>query len=366
MHYFNEHHPELKGFSAYFDKEIGPLLSARDDERKAILKKVKLYGGGIFLVGVLFAGIAFLMGFWGDAIIGIAMFTGFSGFGMYHYLLKDVSDFTKQKIVGGVCSYVGWSFEAKPSVAPNLKYWADLNLLPSGYVARPIYNDKMAVLKDVLSGSKSLSDFKSDFKDMSANLETDASVKGIATDIGTAMSGRTASIEDQISGHVHGADFSSVEVKLTKKSGKNTITDFHGQLMSLTFPRKFLGRTIVLRDKGWLQGKKKGDMKRVGLVDPVFEDLFEAYSTDQVEARYLLDPVFMQKLIDLEKSVDGRNIRFGFSDSQLFIAVETENRFEAGSMKRSLMAPSRTQKILNEIRAIFHVVDGVMDRSVKR
>jgi len=40
-------------------------------------------------------------------------------------------------------------------------------------------------------------------------------------------------------------------------------------------------------------------MKRVGLVDPVFEKIFEAYGTDQVEARYLLTPTFMQRLVRL-------------------------------------------------------------------
>jgi len=128
-----------------------------------------------------------------------------------------------------------------------------------------------------------------------------------------------------------------------------------GQLMTLTFPRKFLGRTVVLRDKGFLQGKKKGDMKRVGLADPVFEKIFEAYSTDQVAVS-----VFMQKLVDLERSVDGKKIRFGFVDGQLLIVVETPNRFEAGSMLKPLMAPERTQKILDEIGAVYDVVDGVM------
>ena len=70
----------------------------------------------------------------------------------------------------------------------------------------------------------------------------------------------------------------------------------------------------------------------------------------------------MQKLVDLEASVDGKNIRFAFFDSQLFIAIETGNRYEAGSMMQSLMDPGRTQKILNEIGAIYDVIDGVMKR----
>ena len=88
--------------------------------------------------------------------------------------------------------------------------------------------------------------------------------------------------------------------------------------------------------------------------------IFEAYGTDQVEARYLLDPVFMQKLIDLEQSVDGKKIRFGFLGGKLHIVVQTPNRYEAGSMLKPLTAPDRTQKILDEIGAIYDIVDAVL------
>ena len=100
-------------------------------------------------------------------------------------------------------------------------------------------------------------------------------------------------------------------------------------------------------------------MKCVGLVDPVFEKIFEAFGTDQVEARYLLTPVFMQTLVDLENSINGKNIRFGFDKNQLFIAVETNDQYEAGSMFKPLIDPARTQKILDEIGAVYDVVDIV-------
>jgi len=314
LHQFNEHHAELKGFSEYFDRELYPILQARDGERIAKRKAAKLYGAGIIGLGIVCMALAIIFK-WDDDLYGlIAVGTIGAVILMYGWLIKGVSDFTKQQIVGGICQYVGWTFLSKPPVGPDLTTWNRLFLIPAGYEAV------------------------------------------------RSLSNKTVKFEDQISGKAHGADFNSIEVKLTRQSGKKTITDFHGQLMIMTFPRKFLGRTLVLRDKGWFQRKKKSDMKRVGLVDPVFEKIFEAYSTDQVEARYLLDPVFMQKLIDLEQSILGKNIRFAFHASQLFIAVETGNRYEAGSMRHSLMDPNRTQRILNEIGAIYDVVDGVMER----
>lgn len=310
MHQFNEHHPELKGFSAYFAQEIFPFLEARDADRKASLKKAMIYCS---LVGVLALIVIVVLAL----KMGHTNFLIFIAFGsvmiigaLYSYLIKDVRSFTKAKIVGGICSFVGWRFRAHPT-GENLALWSALKLIPAGY------------------------------------------------EVASRMHNRRFYFEDEIFGEAHGATFKSVETKLVRKGDKSSVTEFHGQLMSITFPRAFSGRTIVLRDKGFLQGKKKGDMKRVGLVDPVFEKIFEAYGTDQVEARYLLTPVFMQTLVDLENSVQGKNIRFGFSGNQLFIAVETKNQFEAGSMFEPLTNPARTQKILDEIGAVYDVVDVV-------
>ena len=217
---------------------------------------------------------------------------------------RNIKANIKSLMVEGVCGYLGWTYFAEVTDRPDLKMLADFGLIRSTF--------------------------------------------------------ERASFEDQISGAVHGADFRSVEAHLERKNDDSWATVFRGQIMTLTFPRKFLGQTVVLRDKGMFQSKKRGDMKRVGLVDPVFEKIFEAYSTDQVESRYLLDPVFMQKLVDLERSVDGKRIRFGFIEGQLLIVVETKNRYEAGSMLKSLTAHERTQKILDEIGAIYDIVDAVL------
>jgi len=314
MHQFNEHHAELKGFSDYYHREIFPLLAAKDGTRREALRKTLLFGAVIVVITLA---VAIYLGTRLDNF-QLAFFSLVVGFGvlaaLYSWMMKGVRSETKDKIVGSICSYIGWTFKAEVTETPDLNYWSALGLLPKGYSSEHVFS----------------------------------------------ASGKRSSFEDQMWGAAHGAEFNSIEVHLERKGDKSWHTVLRGQMMTISFPRKFLGRTVVLRDKGFLQGKKKGDMKRVGLVDPVFEKIFEAYSTDQVESRYLLDPVFMQKLIDLERSVDGKNIRFGFIEGQLLIVVETPNRFEAGSMFKPLTAPDRTQKILNEIGAVYDVIDGLM------
>lgn len=317
MHEFNEHHAELKGFSKYFHDEIFPLLAAQDGARRVALGKAKLYCTIIAIVAVAGA-VYFYLTADEFQLIFIPLIGGVIAIGLlYGRLMKTVRGETKDKIVGGICNYVGWNFQAEVTDKPDLDLLATYGLLPKGYQRKD-----------------------------------DGSVNWSA--------GKRSSFEDQMSGEAHGAQFKSVETLLERKNDDNWSTVFRGQVMTLTFPRKFLGQTVVLRDKGMFQSKKHGNMKRVGLADPVFEKIFEAYSTDQVESRYLLDPAFMQKLVDLERSVDGKKIRFGFIDGQLFIVVETKNRYEAGSMLKPLATPERTQKILDEIGAIYDIVDAVL------
>ncbi len=317
MHHFNEHHAELKGFSEYFHDAIFPLLAAQDGERREALKKAKIYGACIIIV-TLAVVVLILMSAQRSNFVFFIIAGGAMGvFALYSWLMKGVRGDTKDKIVGGICKYVGWTFQAEVKDGPDLEILAEYGLLPKGYERK-----------------------------------SDGAINW--------SSGKRASFEDQMSGEAHGAFFKSIETHLQRKNDDNWQTVFRGQVMTLTFPRKFLGTTVVLRDKGMFQRKKRGALKRVGLVDPVFEKIFEAYSTDQVESRYLLDPVFMQKLVDLERSVDGKNIRFGFIEGQLLIVVETPNRFEAGSMLKPLTAPERTQKILDEVGAVYDIVDGVM------
>jgi len=313
MHQFDEHHKEFKGFSAFYEAEILPALDAQETARLAVVEKIKkavplICGGTLMALAIA---IYFRAPFLAHAIIsggGVIVGTATA-----QLMMREVRAETKENIVGGLCRFLGWTFTEEIKEPANFEFFGYMGLVTTSY--------------------------------------------------------SRSSFEDMITGEAHGAGFQSYEAHLEKRegSGKNRkwVTKFRGQLLALQFDQEFLGKTVVLRDAGLFNRKKKGDMKRVGLVDPVFEKIFEAYGTDQVEARYLLTPTFMQRLVDLEHSVDGKNIRFGFIGGQLLIVIETRNRYEPGSMFKPLIETTRTQKILDEIGAIYDVIDGVMQRRRK-
>ncbi len=314
MHNFNENRPEFKGFSKFYAKNIHPFLLEKELQRQAKLEKGNQYGiitASVIVLIAVFMALKF-------KILLVSAFLGavgiLCGFGVRYGMVSKLRGQTKQILMGNICKFLGWSFQAKDFGEPDLSLWKPNKLLPGW--------DRV-------------------------------------------------NFEDQMSGTVNGAQFTFCEAHLEtrhKDSKGNTTwrTAFRGILFEVDFQREFLGRTVVLRDAGFFNFKKKAGMKRVGLVDPKFEKIFEAYSTDQVEARYLLTPTFMQKLVDLETSVSGKKVRFGFLRDKLHIAVQAPNQFEAGSMFKPLTGSERTEKILTEIGAVLDVINGVRDAKRQR
>lgn len=109
---------------------------------------------------------------------------------------------------------------------------------------------------------------------------------------------------DLITGTYKDVSIASANVVLIKERtgnrGKQRETVFRGPVYHLSFPRRFNGVTRVRRDGGWLGNKFGGlfnGLQRVTLEDPTFEKQFEVYSSDQIEARYILTTGFMELLL---------------------------------------------------------------------
>lgn len=177
--------------------------------------------------------------------------------------------------------------------------------------------------------------------------------------------------EDWFSGTYRDASFDLYEAHLEQRrsNGKSThyVTVFRGQLMRLRFPRAFLGVTIVRRDAGVFNGLGGGrGLQRVRLDDPQFERAFEVWGNDQVEARYLLHPVMMERLLELERALRGKRLRCAFQDGDLLIAVEGGNLFEPGDLFKPLVDPARARRIVDEVSSVMRVMEQVLTAQSQR
>lgn len=173
--------------------------------------------------------------------------------------------------------------------------------------------------------------------------------------------------EDEVAGDYSGVEFRLCEAHLKfKTSGKrsSTRTVFRGQLLAIDYPKRFAGSTILLRDAGLLNvlGKPSKSHSRVGLGSLAFEKAFEAWSTDQVEAHDLLDPVVLERFMELERLFGGKKLRAAFDGGKLLIAIETGDRLSLGTMFSPIDSADRANRILKEFDLIFDLIDVAVSR----
>ena len=152
--------------------------------------------------------------------------------------------------------------------------------------------------------------------------------------------------------------------KVTQGKNRSERTIFHGQLIVIGYPKEFFGKTILKRDLGILNrlNKPGSAYQNVGLASPDFEKAFEAWSTDQVEARDLLDPVVLERFQELDRLFAGSKLRTAFTNGELIIAMETGDALNMGSMFEPLERPDRVEAILKEFDLIFDLIDVAVSR----
>ena len=113
----------------------------------------------------------------------------------------------------------------------------------------------------------------------------------------------TIQTEDNIKGEYKETSYSLGELKIKKLHSENyEIAIFRGYLAIIECKKRFKGQTIVSYNSNFffnfyykLKYQLNG-LKITRLEDPEFNKIFRVHSTDQIEARYLLTPTFMDRL----------------------------------------------------------------------
>ena len=107
--------------------------------------------------------------------------------------------------------------------------------------------------------------------------------------------------------------------------------------------------------------KKKTDVfntnkKEIRLEDPKFARQFKVYSEDEVEARYLIAPAFMERFLNLTTSFGTQKSKCAFFDNRIMFAISTRrNLFEFGS----LYAPVTNLNNVGFFRELMSILDMI-------
>ena len=234
---------------------------------------------------------------------------------------------------------------------------------PFFWIFSPIWSYEENIKKEIFPN---VLNFFGDFK---YHIETKKSVKEYyATEL--IPKHDTEIAEDHIVGTYKEIKIDLFETQLSRKvkykdSNGNTSTRlktvFDGLILELSMNKSFGGKTVVKKDSGtvgnWFVNKSTS-LKKVKLEDPIFEKMFEVYSDDQVEVRYLLTVTFIERLKELVENFGGKSIQCCFYNNKLLMMIPIEkDLFETGSIYEAEDFIDDSKSLLKELSLIFNIID---------
>ncbi|MHA4893663.1 DUF3137 domain-containing protein [Pedobacter sp. PWIIR3] len=180
--------------------------------------------------------------------------------------------------------------------------------------------------------------------------------------------------QDQVYGSAGSTKFSFSEVHAEYKTVTQTKngrqehwhTILKGIVFCADFNKHFNGTTVVRpKDFGaaigaWISDKvsifSSSDKELVKLENTDFCNTFVTYSTDQVEARYILTPAMMERLCELDHKTK-ETISVSFTDSYVYIAFPLSKDYFEPPVFKSLLDGNFLEEDLGVIRFMYEIIN---------
>jgi hypothetical protein len=182
--------------------------------------------------------------------------------------------------------------------------------------------------------------------------------------------------DDLVSGTIGKTAFVFSELHTEHKtrhtdSKGNTRTEWHtifkGLFFCADFNKHFKGTTYVLPDTAerlfgflgsTLQSWKRSHGELVKLEDPEFEKAFVVYGSDQIEARYILSPSLMERIVEFKKKA-GRKIHLSFVRSWVNLAIEFDKDLFEASIFGATLGYEKIQEYYRDLQLAFGIVEDL-------
>lgn len=144
---------------------------------------------------------------------------------------------------------------------------------------------------------------------------------------------------DFVYGNIDGVNikFSELSINTQEKNDDDSKLSFWGLFIVAEFPKHFKAHTIIHSSKGRVLQALKPDSnyKTIKMDSPAFNEKFVVYSTDEIEARYILSPALMEK-IELYNDKMRYATSLSFVDGNIYISNQCGDILEP-SLQKSLL-----------------------------
>lgn len=356
-----------KPFKPHYDKYILPHVIEFEAKRIETLKSfrsrvlivVALCG---FLLALLFifVPVAKALNFLGH------MAFLFSIIGIFAYQpIRKYKSSVKSIIFPKIFSFFGNNYTYSKEGPVSASAIKEQEIFPDYYSAYLKNHDKGGTLTKLYAtlsnkAIKTMNFFGVDY----ANIIRNSTYMNQFKDYGILPSYTEVFLEDYIKGSYKEIIMEFFLAKLSKTSTVNKKSNssivFQGMIICFSMNKNFNGKTIVTKDSGiignWLEDKLS-NLQIVNLEDPTFENQFQVYSTDQIEARYLLTTSFMERLLTLS-SMFNNKMECSFYNNKLLFAIKSmQDTFKTSSIFLPSTFEYDIKTVLIEMQAIFNIID---------
>ena len=164
--------------------------------------------------------------------------------------------------------------------------------------------------------------------------------------------------DDRVRGKIGQTPFEAADVSRSYSTGgKNsrTVIVFRGLFFHLDFNKTLRGVTLV-DPKGASPSSvgSRSDLTEVALESADFDAKFTVYASDETEARYILTPAMMERILALQATTE-KPVHLAFRNNRAFLGVNYERAlFEPG------IAASTSVGAIHEMAAHFALAEGIV------
>lgn len=180
------------------------------------------------------------------------------------------------------------------------------------------------------------------------------------------------SFDDNFLGKFKGISFATGVCSYAFYSKHSVPFYFQGVIIKIKMNKRFSGHTVIVPNKrttsldlnegvgyfDYYGDLKKAGLEQVTLEDVAFNHKFTVYSTNQIEARYLLTPSFMEKLKDFKEAYFANEMYCVFYKDYIYIAPNTGvDLFSLFKNPEVLLTDkSKFENLFTQLESIFNLI----------
>ena len=167
--------------------------------------------------------------------------------------------------------------------------------------------------------------------------------------------------DDIFKGSYKDVSIEIVEAEYIQGSGKHRHTVFNGVIVKLDMNKNFVSHTLV-KSSSIVRILPKNifgnNLRFTELEDPEFNKKFDVFTTDEVDARYLLTPSFMERLKKMKTAFRASKVECAFYKNDLLIALHTrEDLFSLCSLVKRIDDNRQFFRMYEQIVSIIKLID---------